>query len=304
MSANSVTPAAAHPPGSQPDLSELRARLNEMWSGVAAAWGASAAFVDRRGAVVSRRMLELAALSPDARVLELACGVGGIGQEAARLVTPSGEVVQSDLAASMTAIAAERAAARGLENVHSRVLDLERIDEPDCSFDVVLCREGLMLVPDPILAAGEMRRVLRPGGRVVLSVWGPRAENPWLNLVFDLVSEQLGVPMPPPGLPHPFSLDDGDRLAVVLCEAGLGDVAVSELTTPYLAASAEEWWQRTVALAGPLAKRLAALPDTAKAALRTRAVEAVAAYETPTGLEIPGLSLIASGRRPAGEAAA
>ena len=304
MRSNSLTPAATHQPGSQPGLRELRVRLNEMWSGVAAAWGANAAFVDQRGAVVSERMLELAAVSPGTRVLELACGVGGIGLEAAPLVAPGGEVVQSDLAASMAAIASERAAARGLENVHSRVLDLEQIDEPDGSFDVVLCREGLMLVPDPVRAAGEIRRVLRPGGRVVLSVWGPRAENPWLNLVFDLVGEQLGVPMPPPGLPHPFSLDDGDRLAGTLSGAGFGDVAVIEQPTPYLAASAEEWWQRTAALAGPLAQKLAALPEDAKVALRTRAAEVIARYETPTGLEIPGLSLIASGSRPASEAAA
>src|SRR4051794_23302912 len=137
MPTKSLTPAAARPPGSRPDFDELRARLHAMWSGVASAWGANATFVDQRGAVVSRRMLELAALSPGARVLELACGAGGIGLEAAPLVAPGGEVVQSDVAASMTAIASERAAARGLENVHSRVLDLEHIDEPDRSFDVV-----------------------------------------------------------------------------------------------------------------------------------------------------------------------
>jgi SAM-dependent methyltransferase len=273
-----------------------------MWSGVAAAWGTNAAFVDRRGAVVSQRMLELAALRPGTRALELACGVGGVGLEAAALVAPSGEVVQSDFSASMTAQALERAAARGLENVRSRVLDLEHIDEPDRSFDVVLCREGLMLVPDPALAAGEIRRVLRPGGRVVLSVWGPRPQNPWLGLVFDLVSEQLGEPMPPPGVPHPFSLDDASRLTGILSGAGFSDVVVSEQPTPYLAASAEEWWQRTAALAGPLTKRLAALPEDAKVALRTRAVAAIAAYETPAGLEIPGLSLIAAGTRLVDEA--
>jgi ubiquinone/menaquinone biosynthesis C-methylase UbiE len=95
-------------------------------------------------------------------------------------VAPGGEVVLSDVAAEMTAIAAARAEARGLGNVRTRQLDLERIDEPDGSYDVVLCREGLMLVPDPARAAGEIRRVLRPGGRAALAVWGPRERNPWL----------------------------------------------------------------------------------------------------------------------------
>jgi hypothetical protein len=105
--------------------------------------------------------------------------------------------------------------------------------------------------------------------------------------------------MPPAGTPHPFSLDDADRLTGLLGAAGFADVRVEELSTPYLAASAEEWWERTAALAGPLARMLAALPADASAALRARAVEAVEPYETSEGLEIPGLSLVASARRPA-----
>ena len=180
----------------------------------------------------------------------------------------------------------------------TRDLDLAEIDEPDASFDAVLCREGLMLVPDPARAAGEIRRVLRPGGRVVLAVWGPRAHNPWLNVVFETVSAQLGEPTPPPGVPGPFSLDDSDRLAGILAAAGLADVTVENVRVPYRAASAEEWWTRTGVLAGPLAQRLAALPDPAARGLRDRAAEAIGAYATADGLEIPGVSLLASAVRP------
>ena len=274
----------------------LRAQLHGMWSSVAGAWGANVEYVDARGARVTARMLELAQPAQGERVLELACGPGGPGLAAAPLVAPGGEVVQSDVSAEMTAIATARAAERGLGNVTGRVLDLEGIDEPDDAYDVVLCREGLMLVPDPARAAREIGRVLRPDGRAVLTVWGPRARNPWLAVVFDVVGAQLGAPMPPPGIPHPFSLDDPDRLGRLLTEAGLSDVEVGELPTPYVAASADEWWERTCALAGPLARRLAALPDGAARALRARAREAVAEYETPAGLEIPGVSLIASAR--------
>jgi ubiquinone/menaquinone biosynthesis C-methylase UbiE len=270
----------------------LRAQLHAMWSGVAAAWESNVAFIDARGAQVTERMLELTRPQPGERVLELGCGPGGPGLDAARLVAPEGEVVLSDVAPEMTSIASARAGALGLTNVTTRVLDLERIDEPDDSYDVVLCREGLMLVPDPVRAAAEIRRVLRPGGRVALTVWGPRARNPWLEVVFDSVSEQLGTPTPPPGVPHPFSLDDAGRLAGVLAEGGLGDLAVTELATPYQAASVEEWWARTSALAGPLARKLAALPDPAADALRARAAQAIRRYQTPTGLEIPGVCLI------------
>lgn len=280
----------------------LRAQLHAMWSGVAGAWAAHLTYTDARGQHITDRMLELSRPQPGERVLELACGTGGPGLDAAPLVAPGGDVVISDFAAEMTAIAAERIAERGLLNASARVLDLEHIDEADASYDVVLCREGLMLVPDPELAASEIRRILRPGGRVAISVWGPRERNPWLGVVFDAVTEQLGVPTPPPGIPHPFSLADANELRDVLAAAGLAHVQVGELSTPYRAASVDEWWERTAALAGPLARRLAGLPEDAARALKHRAAEAVSAYRTPAGLEIPGVCLVASAVNPEGAA--
>jgi ubiquinone/menaquinone biosynthesis C-methylase UbiE len=277
---------------------ELRTRLHRMWAGVAPSWHRHADYVDARGAVVTERMLELAAPQPGERVLELACGPGGLGLAAAERVGTRGEVVLSDVVAEMTSIAAQRAAARGLTNVTTEVLDVEQIDQPDESYDVALCREGLMLAVDPAAAAREIRRVLRPGGRVALAVWGPRDRNPWLGAVLDSVSAQLGAPIPPPGIPGPFALEDADRLASILEGAELSDVTVSELDVPLKIASFDEWWARTTALAGPLAKMLESLHADAAQELRARAQEAVKPYETAAGLEFPGVTLVASGHRP------
>ena len=215
---------------------------------------------------------------------------------AAERVAPGGEFVLSDIASEMTQIAAKRAEALGLDNVTTVVLDIESIDQPDAAYDVVLCREGLMFAVDHGQAAREIRRVLRPGGRVALAVWGPRERNPWLGAVLDSVSAQVGAPVPPPGIPGPFALDDAAVLETLLSDEGLADVSVGEVPVPLHVASFEEWWSRTIALAGPISKMLALLPEDAARALEARARKAVKPYETAGGLEFPGVSLVASAR--------
>jgi SAM-dependent methyltransferase len=270
---------------------DLRRHLHGLWSAVAPAWGEHAAYADARGAGVAERMLDLAGVGPGDRVLELACGPGGLGLAAA---ARGADVVLSDVVPEMVAVAQARAG--GLATVTARVLDVEDIEQPDEAYDVVVCREGLMFSTEPERAAAEILRVLRPGGRAVTAVWGPRERNPWLGLVFDAVSAQLGRPVPPPGVPGPFSLAHG--LDEVLESAGFADVAVDAVDVPLRAGSFDEWWTRTSALAGPLSAILASLPEPAAAALRARLREAIRPYESPEGIELPGVSLIASARRP------
>ena len=272
------------------NTSELAAGLHAMWAAVAAGWGDNADEVDQRSTDLTERLLDVAAISPGTRVLELACGPGGLGMATAERVGPDGEVVLSDVAAEMTAIAARRAAERGLANVTTRELDLERIAEPDASYDAVLCREGLMFVLEPERAVAEIRRVLRPEGRFALAVWGPRERNPWLGIVLDAVGAQLGAPVPPPGIPGPFALGDPAQLRELV------GAEVDEVSVPLHADSFDVWWSRTTALAGPLSKMLAVQPPDTLDAIRARAREAARAYETEDGLHFPGVSLLASGR--------
>ena len=290
-----TTETTETPSGTADD--EHRRRLHGMWAAVAPSWEHHADYVDARGEAVTQELLAAAALRPGDRVLELACGPGGLGLAAAPLVGPEGTVVVSDVVPEMTAIAATRAAAMGLHNVTAHSLDLEEIAEPAEAYDAVLCREGLMFASDPARAAGEIARVLRPGGRVAIAVWGPRAGNPWLGVVFDAFSARMGVPMPPPGMPGPFALDDAGRLHTLLVDAGLVDVAVRELPVPLVSPSFKDWWTRTSSLAGPLSAVLAGLPAGAKADLESRVRAAVAPHETADGLRFPGLTLLASARR-------
>jgi len=280
-----------------PSADDVRRHVREMWATVANGWEAHADFVESRGAEITRQMLDAAAPRPGHRVLEVACGAGDVGLAAARVVAP-GQVVVSDVAAEMTAIAARRAASRGLANVVTATFGVEAIDAADASFDVVLCREGLMFAADAGLAAREMARVLRPGGSIAVAVWGPRHENPWLGLVLDAVSTQLGRPIPPPGVPGPFALADAAAVEQLFVASGFTAVSVRPIAVPLVAPSFDEWWRRVSALAGPLTTILAGLTESARRELRTRLLAASLPYEATDGsLLFPGQALLASGRR-------
>ena len=210
---------------------------------------------------------------------------------------PEGEVVVSDVAPEMTEIAAARAEALGLANVTTRVLDLERIDEPDARFDVVLCRDGLMLAPQPERAAAELHRVLRPGGRFALAVWGPRERQPVARRGLrrgrraarhaDPAARRARALLA--GRPRPAGRDARGRRT----DRGRGRGARRCRTARARSRSGLRARRRS---RGRSVQRIASLPAPAQEALAARVREAARAYETAEGLEFPGLALVASGR--------
>ena len=288
----------------RPTAEEIRNRVHQMWGSVAESWGEHGDHVEERAEAVTRLMIDAVAPAPGDEVLELACGAGGLGLAIADHVTPGGRVVLSDVAPEMVAIASARAARRphvdgAAAQVSTRVLDLEQIDAPDESFDVVVCREGLMFALDPVRAATEIARVLRPGGRTAIAVWGPRDRNPWLGVLADAVHQCTGTPVPPHGTPGPFSLGTDGALETTLAAAGLDEVCVQQVDVPTHDASFDDYWQLRIDLAGPLKQRLAALPAPDLAAIREMVREGLARYQTSDGLRVPGLAYVASARRAA-----
>ena len=286
----------------QPTAQQIRHRVHQMWGSVAESWGEHADHVEQRAEVVTRLMIDAVQPAPGEEVLELACGAGGLGLAVADRVAPGGRVILSDVSPEMVGIAAARAgrrdeAAAASAEIRTQVVDLEQIDLPDACLDIVVCREGLMFALDPAQAANEMARVLRPGGRAALAVWGPRVRNPWLGVLADAVQEHIGSPVPPPGVPGPFSLGADGALASTLASAGFEQVVVEEVAVPTHDASFEDYWQLRTDLAGPLKRLLGGLPPQDRAAIKQTVRSRLSRYQTSAGLEIPGVAYIGFGRR-------
>jgi ubiquinone/menaquinone biosynthesis C-methylase UbiE len=274
--------------------------MAEMWDSVAPGWEASAEFVDELLAAATDALLNAAGIGQGDRVLDLAAGPGGAGLAAATRVGPNGTVVLSDVAGGMVAVAERRASADA--QVSTAVFDQSAIGFADGGFDAVINRHGLMFVEDPVAAVAEAVRVLRAGGRYATMTWDRRELNPWLGLVLDAVSDQFGVPFPPPSVRGPFSLEDPDVLSAVLRNGGLQDVRVVAMSTPMHARSLDEWWERVPKLAGPLAIALEAMEADVRDAISARAKHSgeQSAVSKADGIVFPGSVLIGSGHKPTG----
>ncbi|MEZ5123312.1 MAG: methyltransferase domain-containing protein [Solirubrobacterales bacterium] len=271
--------------------------MAEMWDSVASGWERNAQFVDAHIAPATELLLDEATIGPGDRVLDLATGPGGAGVAAAERVGDGGRVVLADVAGEMVAAAGRRTADD--PRITTLVCDQMAIDAPDESFDAVIVRHGLMFAEDPVAAVREAARVLRSGRRYAAMTWDRRDANPWLGVTLDAVSEHIGAPVPPPGIRGPFSLDEPDLLVAAFGDAGLEDVRARTVATPMTAASLEDWWDRVLALAGPLAVVLANMEPEARAAVRERALRLgeAAARRTGDGITLAGSVIVASGRR-------
>jgi SAM-dependent methyltransferase len=280
--------------------SEYQEASRQQWSDAAGSW-ARAAEEEETGASgdATPWMLEAAELQPGQRVLELACGAGRVGLQAASRVGPGGTVLCSDFSQEMVDAVAERVERLGVPNVSTQVLDAQQLELPDDDFDRLLCRFGYMLMADPQQALRESARVLRSDGRLVLAVWGVAEDNPWLSLIIDALIDHLNAPPPEPGTPGPFSLGDVDRLRTLVEQAGLVDVEVERIETEQTYDSLEGWWEEILEVSGPLAAMLKALPDEGREAIHAKVMAAGERFVADDGRAVFPASIVgAKARKP------
>lgn len=189
---------------------------------------------------IGRRTIERLELPSGAVVLDVGCGTGASALRAAEVVGPHGRVIGVDLAGRLLEVARQKAKCRGLTNIDFVTGDMEQLGYPDNHFDAVVSVFSIFFVPDMVREVRELWRMVRPGGLLVITTWGPRMFEPgssaWWNAVKGVRSDLVSTSSPWDRIVEPQVLRD------LLEEAGIFDMEIAAEEGWQTLHSPDDWW--------------------------------------------------------------
>ena len=256
------------------DSEQFKIAQRQSWDSAAPGWKEWWKTLEIAAQNVSDRLVELAEIKPGQKVLDIATGIGEPAVTAARKLVSAvadsenkdnninnnknkGHVLATDISAQMLTIAKQRAAAMGLHDIiEFREADAEKLELPDSSFDVVLCRWGLMFMPHLSTTLSHIFHALISGGRFVCAVWAEASKVPFGSLPMNIVMRELHVPPPPSGTPGQFALADISILQGALSNAGFTSIHSERLNVTFEFATVEDYINYTKATAVPITDML------------------------------------------------
>jgi ubiquinone/menaquinone biosynthesis C-methylase UbiE len=279
-----------------PKRSKGQASEAERWNAIAEGWHKWTPMMRAWYAPATELMLDLARIGPGTHVLDIAAGDGDQSLAAAARIGASGYLLAIDRARDLLAIAEQSAREAGHSNLETRLMDGENLTLPDASFDAVICRFALMYFNDPVLGLQGIKRVLKPGGKLSVVVYGANG-SPEFSLALSTVRQWIGLgDQDSQSAAH--SLGTPGVLEQMLTTAGYTAIEVRALTLPVRMSSAAEcvdYLQNT----SPTLRELL-LPFTSEA--RREAWQAVkralSEFEGPKGFEVQHRVLVAAGSAP------
>jgi SAM-dependent methyltransferase len=260
-------------------------------------WRSGAAVRAQSFGPATELMVDLAALEAGDRVLDVAAGNCEQTVVAAKRVGPSGHVLATDIAAGMLESGSEEIRRAGLTNVETRVMDARSLDLGPDSFDAVISRLGIMLIPERERALAEFRRVLKPGGRLAVIVWSTAERNLRTLLPSSIVRRHASLPPPAPGTPGMFALGAPGLLARTLTEAGFRNVSVRAVPAPSQFPTMGELMRFLTESTAALREPLAALDAAGRDAALAEVEETMRQFAGPDGVVISGEVLVGVGTK-------
>jgi ubiquinone/menaquinone biosynthesis C-methylase UbiE len=239
------------------------------------------------------KIIEALRIQPTDQVLDIA----EPGLSIARLAS-QGRVTGFDLSEGMLAVARENAAHQGIPNYVAIAGDACALPFLDQQFDAVSCRMGFMFFPDMLLAAQQVYRVLKPGGRLATCVWSAPPHNPWITTMMSTMGAHLTLPAPAPLAPGMFRCAQPGMLAGVLEKAGFHNVREEEVRGSVEFDGPENYWQNMMEIAAPVVGAMSQADEATRAAIKEALLSKLKPLITDGKILLPFGSLVLVGEKP------
>jgi SAM-dependent methyltransferase len=271
------------------------------WNVRAEQWLAHQAALDARLALVGAELLARAAPRPAERALDVGCGTGATTLELAEQVGRHGSVLAIDISEPMLGLARRRSIERGHDHVRFLCADAQSHGFEPAAHDLMLSRFGVMFFSDPVAAFANLKRALRPGGRLAFVCWAPLEDNPWFALPLAVGARWLGPPDPqPPRAPGPLAFAETGYVEEILVAAGFTGLAIETIATLLPGAPTAEEEAAFACLVGPLTRLIQTrAPDPAtREAIAREVAEGFRPYQSAAGVQLPGMFHYVTATRP------
>ncbi|MGE3341806.1 MAG: class I SAM-dependent methyltransferase [Vicinamibacterales bacterium] len=280
-------------------VSAFKQQVKQEWAGreTAAAWQKHYPQMRVQMADVTNAFVGAAQPEPGMRILDLASGNGEPALSLARRVVPNGRVTATDVNEAMLSALRANAVADGVANIETKVCDAHQLPFADETFDLATSRFGVMFFADTRAALREIKRVLKPGGRVTLLVWGPPAPGTYFGAAAMPFMRRLAVKPDPDG-PSPMRFAQSRKLATLLDEVGLAEVDERSTTLPAAyRGTPRDLLTAMMEIAAPLRNAAAGLSDEERAAAEREALNNLSAVYDGKVTNVTAPVIVVTGRR-------
>jgi ubiquinone/menaquinone biosynthesis C-methylase UbiE len=278
-----------------PQLEEIREQQKQSWDKFSPGWKKwdelTMDFLKPMGDEI------IASIKPSGNenILDIAAGTGEPGLTIATMLQ-GGKVTITDLSGDMLLIAKENAARRGIYNIETTACDVCELPFADNSFDSISCRFGFMFFPDMQLAANEMLRVLKPGGKIATSVWNIPEKNFWVTATMGTINKNMELPPPPPGAPGMFRCCKPGLMKELFEKAGFKNITEKEVAAKLNSGTVETYWNMMTEIGAPIVAALSKADDAMRQKIKKEVFELVS-LRYPGNVAIDAGAIVISAKK-------